>query len=191
MKTIVVVGAGALGSHVTMFLRNVDATIRVVDFDRVEQRNVMSQFHGKPSVGKNKVQSLKQAMDFLFGRKIEIVSNKLVENNAKEILGGADLVIDCLDNGDGRRVIQAFVRKNDIPCLHGGLAANGAFGVSLWDEDFVIDDASGTAKTCEDGEHLPFIATVSTYIASSAQKFLLTGRKMGFNVHPTGVMKIS
>lgn len=191
MKTIVVVGAGALGSHVTMFLRNVEATIRVVDFDRVEQRNVMSQFHGKPSVGKNKVQSLKQAMDFLFGRKIEIVSNKLVENNAKEILGAADLVIDCLDNGDGRRVIQAFVRKNDIPCLHGGLAANGAFGVSLWDEHFVIDDVSGTAKTCEDGEHLPFIATVSTYIANSAQRFLKTGHKMGFNVHPTGVIKIS
>lgn len=78
MKTIVVVGVGALGSHVVQALRNVEATLRVIDFDRVEQRNVASQFHGKPNVGKLKVQSLQQSMKFLFGRDIGIVSHKLV-----------------------------------------------------------------------------------------------------------------
>ncbi len=191
MKTIVIVGVGALGSHVVQFLRNVDATIRVVDFDRVEQRNVMAQFHGKPSVGKAKVQSLQQAMNFLFARKIEAVPHKLVENNAKEILGSADLVIDCLDNGASRRVVQALVRSATIPCLHGALAADGSFGSALWDEHFVIDDVTGGGgKTCEDGEHLPFILKVSAELASSAQTFLKTGRKVGFNHHPGGSIKI-
>lgn len=190
MKTIVIVGVGALGSHTVQFLRNVDATIRVVDFDRVEQRNVMAQFHGKPSVGKPKVQSLQQAMDFLFKKKVEGIPHKLVENNAKEILGSADLVVDCLDNGAGRRVVQGFVRASKIPCLHGALAADGSFGSVLWDEQFVIDDESGNGKTCEDGEHLPFIVLVSAYLAQSAQGFLKHGRREAFNIFPGGVVKI-
>lgn len=190
MKTLVVVGVGALGSHAVMFLRNVEADIRVIDFDRVDQRNVMSQFHGKASVGKGKVQSLQQTMNFLYGRKINTVPHKLVENNAKELLGSADLVLDCLDNGAGRRVIQGYVRANKVPCLHGALAADGSFGSVLWDEHFVIDDESGTGKTCEDGEHLPFIVTVAAYLAGSAQTFLKKGRKVGFNVHPGGTLKI-
>lgn len=191
MKTIVVVGVGALGSHAVQFLRNVEAQLCAVDFDRVEQRNVMSQFHGKPSVGKAKVQSLQQGMNFLFGLKIDTNPHKLVENNAKEILGSADLVLDCLDNGAGRRVIQGFVRANKVPCLHGALAADGSFGSVLWDEHFVIDDETGTGKTCEDGEHLPFIVMVAAYLAQSAQGFLKAGRKEGFNIFPGGVMKIA
>ncbi len=190
MKTIVIVGVGALGSHAVQFLRNVDATIRVIDFDRVEQRNVMAQFHGKPSVGKAKVQSLQQAMDFLFKRKVEVVPHKLVENNAKELLGSADLVVDCLDNGEGRRVIQGFVRATKVPCLHGALAADGTFGSVIWDEQFVIDDVSGTGKTCEDGEHLPFIVLVSALLAQTAQGFLKHGRQEAFNVFPAGIVKI-
>lgn len=190
MKTIVIVGVGALGSHAVQFLRNVDATLRVVDFDRVEQRNVMAQFHGKPSVGKAKVQSLQQVMNFLFARKVEVIPHKLVENNAKEVLGSADLVVDCLDNGDGRRVIQGFVRASKVPCLHGALAADGSFGSIIWDEQFVIDEATGTAKTCEDGEHLPFIVLVAAYLAQSAQGFLKYSRREAFNVFPGGVVKI-
>lgn len=190
MKTIVIVGVGALGSHAVQFLRNVEATIRVIDFDRVEQRNVMAQFHGKPSVGKPKVQSLTQAMDFLFKRKVEGVPHKLAENNAKELLGSADLVVDCLDNGAGRRVIQGYVRAQKIPCLHGALAADGSFGAVLWDEQFVIDDESGNGKTCEDGEHLPFIVLVAAYLAQTAQGFVKHGRREAFHVFPAGVVKI-
>lgn len=191
MRTIVIVGVGALGSHVVQFLRNVDAQLRCVDFDRVEQRNVMAQFHGKPSVGKAKVQGIQQTMNFLFARKVEVVPHKLVENNAKEVLGSADLVIDCLDNGDGRRVIQRFVRAAHVPCLHGALAPNGTFGSILWDEHFTVDDETGNGKTCEDGDHLPFIVLVSAYLAQSAQGFMKDGRKEGFNVFPGGVVRIS
>jgi len=55
----------------------------------------------------------------------------------------------------------------------------------------LIDDETGMgAATCEDGEHLPFITTVSSYMAASIQRFLKDGRKVGFQVHPGGVMVI-
>jgi molybdopterin/thiamine biosynthesis adenylyltransferase len=190
MKTILVVGVGALGSHVVQLIRNAGATIRVVDFDRVEQKNVASQFHAKQSVGKSKVVGLQQTMQFLFGLKIEVVPHKLVAENATELLGKADLVVDCLDNGAARRLVQTFVRANSIACLHGALAADGTFGRVVWDEDFTIDDEpSEGAATCDDGDHLPFIATTAALLAQSAAAFLKTGDKFGYQIHPGGATR--
>lgn len=189
MKKVVVVGVGALGSHLVQFLRGTDSEIVAVDFDRVEQKNVLSQFHGKPNAGKGKAASLQQTMNFLFGRKIGAVPHMLVPDNAREILGGADLVVDCLDNGVGRATIQDFVRREKIPCLHGALAPDGGFGRSVWDESFSIDDEPSTgAATCEDGAHLPFIALTAAYLARSAQAFLSSGKKVGYSVTPAGAM---
>lgn len=189
MPTVVVLGVGALGSHVVQNLRSCGATLRIVDFDRIESKNVASQFHGKPNVGKNKAQSLAQTMNFLFGVKVDTVPHRLVEDNVSTLLTGADLVIECFDNGASRRLVQGFVRKHDIPCLHGAVDANGSFGRVIWDEAFVIDDEPATgAATCEDGEHLPFIAIVSSYLARAAQVFLKTGKKPGFSILPTGTI---
>jgi hypothetical protein len=211
VKTITIVGVGALGSHVAMLLRNADAQLRVIDFDRVEQKNTQSQFHGRPHNGKLKVDSLKATMNLLWGSKLQTLSAKLVENNVDELLKGSDLVIDCLDNGAARRLVQGYVRRSPyaiplkfvdgkavesqgvfmLPCLHGALSAQGDFGRVVWDEKFVIDDegAQGQA-TCEDGAFLPFIAIVSAYIARSAQVFLAEGEKVGFIVKPDGALRV-
>lgn len=198
MKKVTIVGVGALGSHVAQFLRN-EAELRVIDFDRVEAKNVLSQFHGKPGGGKLKVEALKGAMQFLWGTKLDTRSARLEANNVFTLLTESDLVIDCLDNGAARRVVQAFARGNvphlpkytdRTPLLHGALAADGAFGRVIWDEHFVVDDESAGAPTCEDGEHLPFIVTVSSLIARSAQVFLKTGKKLGWSIAPTNIVAV-
>lgn len=188
MKTVTIVGVGALGSHVVPLARGFGVQLRVIDFDRVEQKNTQSQFHGKSSVGKPKVLSVQQTMQFLWGLKVETVPHKLIADNVKQLLGGSELVIDCLDNGAARRLVQDFVRKEKLACLHGALAADGSFGRVVWDEQFKIDDESaGGAATCEDGRHLPFISVVSSYIAYAAQGFLANGKKTGFQVSTAGV----
>ena len=189
MKTVTIIGVGALGSHLVQFLRNEDVEIKVIDFDRVEQKNVQSQFHSKPNIGKLKVDSLKQAMHFLYGRRLYTVSNKITTDNVSIVRG--DLVIDCMDNGEGRRILQGHVREKGIPCLHGALAPGGTFGRVIWDESFVIDDEAGVGgATCEDGEFLPFIGITSSYLARAAQIFLADGKKVGFSISPVGVMAV-
>jgi hypothetical protein len=195
---ITIVGVGALGSHVCQFLRNVDARLRIVDFDRVEQKNVASQFHGKTHLGKLKVESVKQTLGLLWGTKVDTCSSKLVTDNAKQVLGitmspfaPTSFVIDCLDNATSRRVLQAHVRENHIPCLHGAVAADGSFGRVVWDPDFVIDEEDGAgAATCEDGAHLPFLAMVSALIARTAVNCLSDGRRESFSVTPGGVIRL-
>lgn len=190
MKSIVIVGVGALGSEVVQFLRNVEATIKVIDDDRVESKNIQSQFYGKPGLGKPKVLALAGAMDLLFGVKLQTNSNRLVENNAQQLLGGAALIVDCLDNAASRRVIQTFARANKIPCLHGAVDANGSFGRVIWDESFQIDEEDGAgAATCENGEHLPFLGIVSAHIAHAAKEFLAKGTRLAFHVSPGGTSK--
>lgn len=192
MKKIVIVGVGALGSHVALLLRNLEMQkvpgstdlfrLVAVDFDRVEHKNTLSQFHSKATLGKNKALSLQQSVNFLFGVKIDAVPHKLVQENVRALLQDAAIVIDCLDNGPSRRTVQTFVRELKIPCLHGALAANGTIGRVVWDDKFAIDDNDGAGATCEDGEHLPFIGLVSAHIARAAQEFLKSRQQMSFQV---------
>jgi shikimate 5-dehydrogenase len=188
-KRVVIVGAGALGSHLALLLRN-HADIKVVDFDRVEAKNCMSQLHAVGSVGKNKALALQQAMKFLFGVRVEAVPHKLVPNNVRELLESSDLVVDCVDNGETRRLIQGFCRTEEIPCLHGALAAGGQLGQVCWTEKFEADDAPPGAATCEDGEHLPFIATVASLLAVVAQGFVRRGSRKSYLVFAGGTKEI-
>jgi len=55
------------------------------------------------------------------------------------------------------------------------------------EESFVIDDAAAGAATCEDGQHLPFIAMVASLLAYSAQTFLNTTKKRGWSIAPTRI----
>lgn len=185
--SVVIVGAGALGSHVVQFLRNVDAELTVVDFDRVEQKNVRSQFHAQGTVGRLKVTGLRQSMQFLFKRRIDIVPHRLMRDNDEELLGDADLVIDCLDNAESRRLVQDYCGPGSVPCLHGALDGAGSFGRVVWSENFTIDEEPAVgAVTCEDGAFLPFIAMTAAYVARAAQLFIEQGKKVSFTVHPGG-----
>lgn len=190
MKRVVVIGCGALGSHVIQFLRNVECSMIAVDFDRVTQANVASQFLGKPGVGKLKVHSLQQAMNFLFGTKIDVVPHKLTTNNEAQLLGGADLLIDCLDNAASRRIVQGFAARTGTPCLHGALDGVGSYGRVVWSENFKVDEeGTAGAATCEDGAFLPFITLTASYLARSAQIFLSEGNRVGFEINAGGAFR--
>lgn len=189
---VVIVGVGALGSHVVLLARNWKAQLRVVDMDIVEQKNTQAQFHSKMSLRKNKAQAIQQIMNGLFGVKIDVIPNRLVDNNADQVLGGAVLVIDCTDNAAARRVIQKYVRKHGIPCLHGALSADGTFGRVVWDEHFVLDEEGKEGQaTCEDGEQLPMFALTAAQITVSAQRFLKDGTRQSFQVMPTGIVRLA
>lgn len=190
-KQVTIVGIGALGSHLVQFIRNEDITIKVIDHDRVEQKNVLSQFHAVKTVGKSKVQSLQQNMKFMFGANINIIPHKLNKDNVDALLENSDLVVDCLDNAEARILIQQYVRQNNIPCLHGALAADGQFGQVMWDERFKIDSENVTGEpTCHAGEQLPFISVISSLLAQSVHEFLVNNRMVSYQISPTSVFRV-
>lgn len=190
MKRIVVVGVGALGSHLVLNARNWDARLVAVDFDRVERKSVLSQFHTKMGVGRNKAQALAQAMQGLFGARLVAVPHRLTEDNVETLLEGADLVVDCVDHAPTRRLIAEVATTLELPCLHGALAADGGYGRVMWAPGFAADDGEAGAATCEDGAHLPFVALVAAVMAQTAARFLADGTREDCHVRPFGIERL-
>lgn len=190
--TIVIVGVGALGSHLVQFARNWNNSIKLIDFDSSEMKNVLSQFHTKMGLNKNKAMCLQQALLGMFGVKVTAIPHRLVPDNAEALLGNAGLVIDCTDNAAARRCIQAYVRAKGIPCLHGCLSLDGQFARIVWDDLFQEDEEGAPGQaTCENGDNLPFHALAGAQIAIVAQRFLKTGVKQSLMLLPDKIIQIA
>ncbi len=187
---IVLCGVGALGSTALQFLRNVAAELRLVDFDRVESKNLAAQWFVKQSLGKNKAEAARLQLANFYGTKAEAMGVRLGPHNAAQLLAGCTLAVDCFDNTDSRITLSEAARAANVPLVHAALAADGTFGLVRWDERFVPDreDAEGQA-TCEGGEHLPMIGLVGATLARAIQDFVQSAERRDFMISLTSVIR--
>ncbi len=189
-KRIAVCGVGALGSTCVLYLRNLDAELRLIDFDRVESKNLSAQWFVKQSLGKNKAEAARLQLANFYGVKAEAMGVRLRADNAAQLLGGCALAVDCFDNADSRLALSEAARAAGVPLVHAALAADGTFGIVRWDERFVPDreDTEGQA-TCEGGEHLPMIGLVGATLARTIQDFVNSGEQRDFMIALSGVTR--
>lgn len=191
-KPIVIVGVGALGSHAVLCLRNCGHPLHLIDHDRVEAKNILGQFHTRMGLGRNKAQALQQGLLGLFGVRVEATPHKLTQDNVEALLGGAGLVLDCVDNAETRQTIQEFVRVKGIPCLHGAISADGSLARAVWDEHFQVEDEGNPGQaTCEDGVNLAFHVLVGAFLAQTVQAFLKTGVKQSSMLVPGKIIPVA
>jgi len=192
MATITIIGVGALGSHVALFLRNVPQELHVVDHDKVEQKNLQAQFHTKLGLRQNKALALQKALDGLFGVKVKATPHRVTSDNVATLLGGSTLVIDCTDNIAARLLIQGYCKPAGIPCLHGCLSADASFARVIWTELFAPDpEGTEGQATCEDGEALSFIGSVGAVIAGTANTFLKGKGKTNWQLTPESFVRLA
>lgn len=189
---IVICGVGALGSTCTQYLRNIDAELRLVDFDRVGSKNLQAQWFVKQSLGKNKAEAVRLQLANFYGAKAEAMGVRLVANNAAQLLADCGLAVDCFDNADSRLALSEAARAANVPLVHAALSADGTFGIVRWDERFTADreDAEGQA-TCEGGEHLPMIGLVGATLARTIQDFAKGAERRDYMISLSGVMRTS
>lgn len=189
---IVICGVGALGSTAVQYLRNVEAELRLVDFDRVESKNLAAQWFVKQSLGKNKAEAVRLQLANFYGAKAEAMGVRLAPTNAAQLLADCALAVDCFDNADSRLALSTAARAANVPLVHAALAADGTFGLVRWDERFTPDreDAAGQA-TCEGGEHLPMIGLVGATLARTIQDFVRNDRRHDYMINLSGVIRTS
>jgi hypothetical protein len=187
---VVVCGVGALGSTAVHYCRNLDVELRLVDFDRVESKNLAAQWFVKQSVGKNKAEAIRLQLANFYGAKAEALGVRLAATNAAQLLAGCGLAVDCFDNADSRIALAEAARAAAVPLVHAALAGDGTFGIVRWDERFVADreDAAGQA-TCEGGEHLPMIGLVGATLARAIQDFVRAGDRRDYMISLSGVVR--
>ena len=106
---VLVVGLGGLGVAVLPYLVAAGiGEITLVDGDLVEESNLARQvIYTEKSIGQKKVfmaQQFAQALNSAV--KIHVIPENLSPNNAKNLIQGVDLVVDCTDNFAARYLIN-------------------------------------------------------------------------------------
>jgi molybdopterin-synthase adenylyltransferase len=123
--TVFLAGAGGLGSPNALYLTAAGiGKIKIIDSDTVDLSNLNRQIlHWTPDLGKAKVASagakLKQLNPDV---EIEIVENRLTEENAGELVTGSDAIVDALDSLQSRYLLNKVSQTLGIPLMHGAVA---------------------------------------------------------------------
>ena len=129
---VTVVGCGGLGSPVLTYLAMAGVGhIRLIDCDTVSVTNLNRQFfYEDSSVDQVKCE---QAAEFLKKRNSEImlepIYEKITEENSIKLLEGSDVVVDCVDCTETRKMVGRACRELEIPLVEAGI--NGFYGYVL------------------------------------------------------------
>ncbi len=129
-STVAVVGVGGLGSPVSLYLTAAGVgKLILVDSERPELSNLNRQIlHWEEDLEKRpKVMSAKWKLE-RFNSDVEIVAKpvKLDRANIDEVLGEADIMVDCLDNFETRFLLDDYSQRTGKPLVHG--AIEGTYG---------------------------------------------------------------
>ena len=123
-SSILVVGAGGLGSPALMYLAAAGVgRIGIIDNDTVSSSNLQRQIiHNVSWVGKSKVES---ASNWIKGLNPDIdvigMDDRLTQGNSLEIFGDYDVIIDGTDNFQSRYLIGDSCEILDKPWIFGSI----------------------------------------------------------------------
>lgn len=135
---ILICGCGTLGSNLAHNLvRTGFSDLALLDLDRVEMHNLSTQSWNAQDVGLTKTAALaNQLFDINQTVNISEIYKKLDKKNAKKILNNRDLVVDCFDNTEARRLLKEFCQDTGTPCIHAGLFED--YGEVFWNNKYVV-----------------------------------------------------
>jgi molybdopterin/thiamine biosynthesis adenylyltransferase len=122
--SVLVIGAGALGSPVALYLAGAGVgRLGVVDSDVVELSNLHRQpLHFTPDIGEGKAESAAAKLRFLNPEVlVETYPVRLDESNADGLVAGQDLVIDCSDSFETRYAVNAACCDAGVDLIEGGV----------------------------------------------------------------------
>lgn len=121
---ILIVGCGALGSPLGMYLAGAGiGKITLADFDTVDPSNLHRQvFYNEGDVGKYKAEILAEKMKALnSGIDIHALNNLITKKKLKEMEGKYDMIIDAADNPSTTYLLDEYCRVNSIPLSTAGV----------------------------------------------------------------------
>lgn len=121
---VLVIGAGALGSAVLLYLTAAGVgTLGVADFDRVELSNLQRQvIHRTADVGRPKVQSAQRAIQALNPDTAVIqYPYRLTVDNIRDVIRDYDFIVDGTDGFQTKLLINDACVLEGKPYVHSGV----------------------------------------------------------------------
>lgn len=173
-STVAVIGLGGLGGTVTLLLARFGiGTLILCDGDTFEESNLNRQALATLSrLGQNKAQAAAEELAGLSPavqvRPFPFMAN---QTNLSEILSGAQVVVDCLDNLPARYLLEKAARDQKTPFIHGAVAGLEGFVLTVFPDDPGLTSLYGpTAAPKEDSaETLLGVPTMTPNLIASLQ----------------------
>jgi molybdopterin-synthase adenylyltransferase len=183
---IAIVGCGATGSAlVSLLARSGVGTLRIVDRDYVEPSNLQRQTLFDES---DAAESLPKAI--AAARKIAAFNSEIIveprvddltPETVRDLLAGAQIILDGTDNFETRYLINDFAVKNGLPWIY--TAAVGSYAITLnvlpgktaCLACIFPDPPHGIVETCETSGILNSAVNLAASIAATEAVKLLVG----------------
>jgi sulfur-carrier protein adenylyltransferase/sulfurtransferase len=159
---VLCVGAGGLGSPAAMYLAAAGVgTLGIVDFDRVDVTNLQRQLlHDTNDVGRPKVDSAADRINGI-NPEVHVVKHNVVlsSDNAFDVLGQYDIVVDGSDNFPVRYLVNDATQMLGKPLVYGSIFQfDGQASVFLPGQEtpcyrclFPEPPPPGTVPSCAEG----------------------------------------
>jgi molybdopterin/thiamine biosynthesis adenylyltransferase len=182
--SVLVVGAGGLGSPVLLYLAASGVgRLVIVDDDLVDASNLQRQvIHTSARIGMPKVDSAREAIAALNPFVVvETHQARLGEGNAAGLVAGAQLVLDGSDNFDTRYLVNRVCAAAGVPLIAAAITQwegqlslyDPARGTPCYECVFPDRPAPGMVPTCaEAGVAAPLPGIVGSMMAMEAVKHL-------------------
>lgn len=177
---VTVCGAGALGANLAENLvRAGFGKLKVIDRDRIEERNLSTQPYYRSDVGAFKAKILANNLYRAIATKVEAETQEVTAANATQLLKGSQLIVDVFDNSVSRQIVKDYADQTGTFCLHAGLSSD--YAEVIWNEVYrVPSDINDDVCDYPLARNLVMltVAVASEAIAS----FIATGEQRNFTI---------
>ena len=121
---VFIAGAGGLGCPIALYLAVAGiGEIRIADRDTVDRTNLNRQvLHWERDLGTPKAGSaeakLREANPDI---RIKAFATTIDETNVRDLVAGADLIVDAMDNFPTRYLLNREALRSGVPLIHGAI----------------------------------------------------------------------
>jgi len=180
-STVLIVGAGGLGSIVSMYLTYIGiGRIMIVDDGVVELSNLNRQIlYSDKDIDRSKAEvACRKLREFNPRVIVECYEKKFDEYLGEDLVKKADVVIDALDNWKTRLILNSLCVKSRKPFIHGGVEGwHGQVTTIIPGQTACLNCLFVGRKVVERKDHIPIIGLTPGVIglieATEAVKLLI------------------
>ena len=188
---IIIVGIGALGSNLASNLiadiaNDKKHGFTVLDYQDVEARNIQAytQEYLHEQIGMSKLKALRINLYQRYKVAVNNIDSKITSIDMSNmtiniaILKNFDLIIDCLDNYEGRKWLTDFAKEYGVECIHLGFSPQMTYQIA-WNEGYEPQEGNDKIDICELPGAASFVRLVAGLGASVIIEYFKDKKKIG------------
>jgi molybdopterin-synthase adenylyltransferase len=177
---VTICGAGALGANMTENLaRSGFGKLRMIDRDRVEERNLSTQPYYKTDVGAYKAKILANSLYRALGVALDGQTQELTTANCSQLLKNSSLIVETFDNSASRQAVKDYCQAENLPCLHVGLASD--YAEVIWNDSYRVPSPAND-DVCDYPLARNLVLLTVAVACEVAIAFVATGQQLSYTI---------